>query len=266
MPFSRKTIMRAVDVLAIGNAEITALELEFALEAPGYTVQDRANAIARLLIEDPHRVYDGENTVEAIVRRAVGALISRVKRANLRGRHEEEAKILTQPIWNALRKDGFTVGEDGQLQSMMPGIVDIPAADDETHTLLDQHGLQTSKGHLDQALSCHSRGDWAAANGQIRTFVEAMLDEIALKLDPTSVQLATSENRRQRLAALSPPFLQPDLNEWDSTGKNFVNGLLKRLHANGSHPGLSDEEDSTFRLQLVLLCARLFLRRFSQFV
>jgi integrase len=46
-------------------------------------------------------------------------------------------------------------------------------------------------------------------------------------------------------------------------GGGFVNGLAKRLHPQGSHPGLSDQEDSTFRLHTVLLTARLLLERFD---
>jgi hypothetical protein len=55
----------------------------------------------------------------------------------------------------------------------------------------------------------------------------------------------------------------PTLNEWDDNGLGFVNGLVKRLHPHGSHPGLSDQDDSTFRLHTVLLTARLFLVRFD---
>jgi hypothetical protein len=62
---------------------------------------------------------------------------------------------------------------------------------------------------------------------------------------------------------LSPPFLSRDLNEWSDDGKNFINGVFKRLHPQGSHPGLSDEEDYTFRLHLVLLIPRLLLRRLN---
>lgn len=266
MPFSRKTIMRAVDALVTGNADMDGLELEFALNAPGYTVQDRVNSLTRLLIDDPNRVYAGENVAEALVRRAVEVLVLRARRANMRGLYEQEMDVRADPIWNALKRDGFTLDENEHLQPTMPPAINVPATDDEVHMLLDRFGFATSKGHLDEAVACHTRGNWAAANGQIRTFVESLLDEIAIRLDPTSAALATSENRRQRLAVLAPPFLQTDLNEWDGTGKNFTNGLLKRLHANGPHPGLSDEEDCTFRLHLVLLCGRLFLRRLQGFI
>jgi hypothetical protein len=40
-----------------------------------------------------------------------------------------------------------------------------------------------------------------------------------------------------------------------------MQAFFRRLHPAGSHPGLSDEDDSTFRLHLVLLVARNLLRR-----
>src|ERR1700737_487651 len=42
--------------------------------------------------------------------------------------------------------------------------------------------------------------------------------------------------------------LSRDINECSDHGKNVINGVFKRLHPQGSHLGLSDEEDCTFRL------------------
>lgn len=46
-------------------------------------------------------------------------------------------------------------------------------------------------------------------------------------------------------------------------GKNFLNGLFKMLHTDGSHPGVSDEDHSTFRLRLALITGCALLRRLS---
>jgi hypothetical protein len=46
-------------------------------------------------------------------------------------------------------------------------------------------------------------------------------------------------------------------------GLGFMNGLVKRLHPQGAHHGLSDESDSTVRLHMVLLTARLLLVRYD---
>jgi hypothetical protein len=88
------------------------------------------------------------------------------------------------------------------------------------------------------------------------------LDEIAVRLDSNTASLGSGNPRRTQLAAQG--FFSRSLNEWDDDGRNFVNGLFKRLSPQGSHPGLSGEADSTFRLHIVLLTARLFLSRFDE--
>lgn len=65
-----------------------------------------------------------------------------------------------------------------------------------------------------------------------------------------------SENRRAILAERG--FLSKDRNEWTADGKNYVKGLFKMLHTDGSHLGLSDEYHSTFRLRLALITGRVF--------
>ncbi len=82
-------------------------------------------------------------------------------------------------------------------------------------------------------------------------------------MDPDRHSRPLSQPRRTILASLKPPFLLRELNEWDDNGLGFFNGLIKRLHPQGSHPGLSEDEDSTFRLHIVLLTARLVLKRFA---
>jgi hypothetical protein len=122
----------------------------------------------------------------------------------------------------------------------------------------------TPLGHLDQAIAAHARGDWAAANGQSRCFLESLLDEIAYVLVRIRHEARTKGKHVERLLQnLQPPFLCVNLFEWGNQGKNLVNGVFKRLNPQGAHPGLSDEEDSTFRLHLVLLLGRVFLRRFD---
>jgi hypothetical protein len=136
----------------------------------------------------------------------------------------------------------------------------LPETDDQVHQLLKVLQFETPHGHLDQAIEAHTRGDWAAANGQLRTFIESLFDDIAFSVRPEEAQRRpTSENRRALLAEIG--FLATDRNEWTRDGKNYINGLFKMLHTEGSHPGLSDEDHCTFRLHVVLVTARTFLRR-----
>jgi hypothetical protein len=146
------------------------------------------------------------------------------------------------------------------LRRVLPVELGIAAAEDEVSRMLSQPAFRLSRGHLNQALDAHGRGDWAAANSQTRAFYEALLDDFAIAIDAATAE-RTSEARRQRLA--TEGFLRTDLNEWGSEGKNFINGLMKRLHPHGAHPGLSDEKDSTFRLHTVLLTARYLLERWE---
>jgi hypothetical protein len=160
----------------------------------------------------------------------------------------------------ALELDGYVITE-GALRRTLPANVGLPTAESETTRLLQKHGFKTAKGHLDQALDAHGRGDWAAANSQIRTYFDALLDNIAEKLDASAGSLGSGQPRRAKLGALG--FLTGHLNEWDDDGRGFINGLVRRLHPQGAHPGLSDEEDRTFRLHVVLLTGRLLLTRFD---
>ncbi len=142
------------------------------------------------------------------------------------------------------------------LPSDVPGL-DFREAESEVTSLLDRHGFADAKGHLAQAVSAFSRGEWSSANGELRNFYENYLNEIATRLGHTGS--CESKARRAYLGSCQPSFLRDDYNE-----PQFVQGLMNRMHPHGGHPGLSEEEDATFRLQTSLVTARLFLRRFDQ--
>ncbi|WP_223119830.1 hypothetical protein [Salinicola corii] len=188
---------------------------------------------------------------EATVREAVGGSVPHHTKA-------EQERFL-----RGLALDGYIVSWDDDartplLRAALPDEVDLPAADDEVHQLLRQFGFIVPLGHLDQAIDAHARGDWAAANSQIRTFLEGLTKDIALHIDrQTSAELITGENCRAWLAK------RGFLSRWACDGKNYLNGLFKMLHTDSSHPGLSDEDHSTFRLHLGLITSRTLLRRLN---
>jgi hypothetical protein len=151
------------------------------------------------------------------------------------------------------------------LISVLPIEADIPEREDELNQLLDTYGFSIPKGHLEQAISAHARGDWASANSQLRTFIESLFDCIAETLSPGISQThTTSEARRATLASPQQHFFMSELNEWLNNGGGFVQGFWRRLHSQGAHPGLSDRIDSTFRLHLVILVGHHFLKRLSE--
>lgn len=256
--FSRTTLFEAYQILNSriqyhGDFEDLMYKWEldnFAEQAAG-AIHVRLRQVFRHLKDNPDASHDGHFLIDLFVEEALR-----------RGGTSEAAMAQRDVLLRSIERDGFIIAENGILRRTLPEVIDLPAADDEVHVLLDRHHLATPKGHLDQAIRAHSEGNWAAASSQFRTFLESLFDEIALRVDPGNAPATkTGETRRQLLANLPTPFLSRDLNEWSDDGKNFVNGTFKRLHPQGSHPGLSDEEDSTFRLHLVLLTSRLFLRR-----
>lgn len=268
--FSRRTILAAVDILAsFGHTGVDRFLLEHGLENADIagSLQARANALARYLLSNPdERDQDSRNLTDTIVESLVSYAISRSTQRYTDHFDYQVFQTNYPALQRALERDGFTV-EDGLLRRALPETLDLPKADDEIHALLDTYGLNVPMGHLDQAIAAHSRGDWAAANSQFRPFIESLLDEIAARLaGPSAALPATGHPRRQWLSQMTPPFFIGALNEWTNDGKGFIEAFYRRLHPQGSHPGLSDEDDSTFRLHLVLVVARLLLRRLSQLV
>jgi hypothetical protein len=262
-PFSKPTLLAAVDLLdsRLSQARFNQLLIRLGMEDivpldTNVSVAKKAALLAKEVVKQGAKTLstlEGSVTLtEAVVREAV--------RLMSEGTEDPKQKALLR----GLEMDGYVVTwqDDGSplLRASLPESVDLPAADDEIHQLLRRFNFQVPLGHLDQAIEAHTRGDWAAANSQARTFMESMLDAIALHLDHNRASaLPSSENRRALLAEMK--FLSVQRNEWTQDGKNFINGLFKMLHSDGSHPGLSDEDHSTFRLHLVLITARAFLRR-----
>ena len=265
--FTRRTILAATDLIAdFGHSGVNRFVLQYGLENAGIegNLRDRANAVARHLLNAPDQLDDdGRNLTDTIVtdlvERAIAQCSERYSHTFDHTRFREEFPALHR----GLERDGFTV-EDGALRRALPETLDLPQADDEVHALLDSFHFVTPKGHLDQAIGAHARGDWAAANAQIRPFIESLFDEIAGRLMSGAILPAPGHQRRQALAQMNPPFFLAALNEWTGQGTGFLESFYRRLHPQGSHPGLSDEDDSTFRLHLSLLVARLMLRRLQQ--
>lgn len=266
-PFTRPTIIAANEFLAYAlrtHTQINKIVLRLGLEdevSPGNVlgIEKKVDLLGRLVISRSTEVIEtigGKLTlVEAFVRQVV----------ELADEHSQE--WIQDAFVRGLARDGYVVvwGYDRQPNSLrvaLPEEVDLPAADDEVHLLLTHFTFKTSLSHLDQAVEAHTRGDWAAANAQIRTFLEGLLDEIAHHIDPIKAPaLGSSENRRAMLASSDVGFLGVKRNEWSPDGKSFIHGLFKMLHTDGSHPGLSTEDHCTFRLHIALITARMFLRR-----
>lgn len=266
--FSHRTIFSAIDVIEINftQTEISSLFTDLGPDVyeqlpDGGSIKSRMVALKRYIDKHPLKQVDDSILENILVDHAI-RLLPRTRPA-----YPWIPPVPLLPEYERLRRslsqDGFVVTE-GELRPELPTDVGLPNAESELARLLDRHDLTTAKGHLDQALKNHAAGNWASANSQIRTFIESLFDELAVKLDNAAACKRSGLERRTHLANLSPPFFDRALNEWGDNGVGFINGLMARLHPQGSHPGLSDQEDSTFRLHIVLLVTRFFLARFDR--
>ncbi|WP_157755675.1 hypothetical protein [Neomegalonema perideroedes] len=143
----------------------------------------------------------------------------------------------------------------------LPSFAQIAQSASELEELLSKNNFITTMRHLESARKNIVQEQWEAANSQCRTFLESLTDEIANKLYPDEAATRKSGLAKRQLLA-DKGFLSREKHEFgDGNGQTFLPGLVKLLHTDGSHPGVSTHEDAIFRLQLVVVTASLFLKR-----
>jgi hypothetical protein len=259
---SQYTLIEALELVSkYSHDEIDRLLMRFGIEgvAPNSSTtykNTRVNQLIRFLLENPDEQGPlGANLAFEIIEYLIERLVESLPE------YTDALEEAHPRLVRAIERDGFVV-EGRALKPMIPprGYVVLQS---ELMDLLDRFDFTTSRGHLEQAIAAHSRGEWASANAQLRSFMESLFDEIANRLDGAA-DATTSEERRRLLVTISPPFLLSSLNEWDlAKGTGFIQGFWRRLHPQGSHPGLSDEDDSTFRLHLVQVVAHHLMKRLA---
>ncbi|WP_445957795.1 hypothetical protein [Yeosuana sp.] len=178
---------------------------------------------------------------------------------------EDKFSVKFKKLANSLKQDGFVV-KGNHIQKLLPQEIEEARTDSELISLLIKLGFDTTKGHLEQAVNNHLNSNWAGANSQFRTFIESLLIEIVKYILPENNCNSASSAINILAKTISPPFLRVDLNEVETSQckKPFVEGLWKRLHPEGNHPGLSDEEDSTFRYHITIVFAHYLLKRLEK--
>lgn len=278
--FNRMTVVAAAEVLSAwcSHADMMVLETQWGIDGRVSTSSKSARVagLAKIACDEELKVMT-ETGLISLDRALVEAVL------------KAPPYIRQLAIWAkfvaGLRFDGFEIVEtesvvpsashwggvttkkvvtlERMLPKDIPGL-DFREAENELLGLLDRSGFAVSKGHLKQAISAFQRGEWSSANGELRNFFESYLNEIAIGLGYTGG--GDSKAKRDFLGAdLQPPFLLDEYNEWNTNNQKpqYVQGLMSRMHPHGGHPGLSEEEDATFRLQISLITARLFLRRYA---
>lgn len=250
--FSRKTILEIIKALNFRTYdEVDRFSLELGIDnvISGNYLKEKETSIAKHLIANPEVL--GPNG---------SVLVIEIIEYIANNHRSSESLIERYPdLSNSLDRDGYELTDIG-VRRKLPAELPLVEQEDQLITHLDKLGFGTAKGHYEQAIAAHARGEWAATNAQLRSFVEEFFNKAQSIVCPG--QHATSIDRRIALAKAG--FFIREYNEFLFNGTGFVEGFWKRLHPEGSHPGLSEQSDSTFRLHLVILVVHYFIERLEK--
>lgn len=156
--------------------------------------------------------------------------------------------------WSALRDaiaaDGWEFDENDD--RLVPTVPSVRVTDEVTWIEVDlaRRGWTTAAGHYRQAIEAFGSGNWASANSQLRAFFEELV-----------------RNAGGIPAGAGTGHVQRAFDALQAAGRlvvgeqQFGKDLWSLLHANGSHPGLSDQDESRFRLLALTGYARYLLER-----
>lgn len=259
--FSRATITDVLNLAADwSNSQLDNFMVKYGLdhEATGSNRQNKTTNAALYLIKNPNLPgVIGDNLQFEIIEH----IINRSVQSTAIFDSSKNEFIEYPQLRRLLLRDGFVI-EDNNLIRTFDTTIDYSENENLLERLLDKHGFVTAKGHYEQARNNFNRGHWASCNSQLRSYVEEICNAIAEKV--TGQPYTDSHQARIALSQTDPPIFYKNLNEWQDNGKGYFQTFWIRLHPEGSHPGLSNEEDSVFRLNLVQISSLEILRRYDK--
>lgn len=172
----------------------------------------------------------------------------------LKAGNPDRREVEPLPWWidlcDAIAADGWEY--DTQRDRLLPTVPGIGMADEATwlEEELSRRGWIIAAEHYKQAIECFARRNWAASNSQLRSFFEDLI-----------------ANAGSQSSGSTPGTVQQSADHLDQDGRlirhesEFIKKLWNMLHARGPHPGLSDEDESRFRLLALTGYARFLLSR-----
>lgn len=186
--FSRLTLFEAVESFGFRtNASIEEFTLRFGIEEclpDSGGIEPKEVAIKRWLAEHQDAIgpLGGPLAFEVIEY----LLEQRLGRPTWSYEDRDPEELFPRLV-RALRMDGYEI-EGTSLIRIVPSEVDIQEAESRLEALLTQYDFPVAAGHLRQAREAYSRGSWASANSQLRSFVEDLFMAMALKEGCPSVE------------------------------------------------------------------------------
>ncbi len=236
MKYSDKTVAelcRALGAVIPDHAELELVFLEHGLPCDqfGGGIRPRVNGLVMTL-----RSRDGGDA-------SLTQLIEYVLQRRSAG-WEPADRLL-----HALRLDDCE-WRDGKLVPTTPEPVALAQELSQLERDLQELSLSVAAAHYRQAYESFVAGNWEAANGQVRSFVEDFFIEVGRR--------ETSNVRSDPSASLQDLRSQGFLDdaEWQ-TFKGFWQGIQDR----GPHRGLSHEQEALFRLHVATSIARYMIHK-----
>jgi hypothetical protein len=156
-----------------------------------------------------------------------------------------------EKLIRVLRLDGFD-WRDGALVPTTPEPAELAFELSALELDLHELGLNIASAHYRQAHESFLAGNWEAANGQIRSFIENVLIELGRR--------QTSKARVDPVAALQ------DLRHcsfFDNSEWQMLRGFWQSIQDNGPHHGLSNEQEALFRLHVATSIVRYAVHKTS---
>ena len=168
----------------------------------------------------------------------------------------------SEPEWvsdlrSSLLQDGYSLtSNEGQWSIDPVGAGEIPLSpqiSDLENELLDQ-GFAVAANHYGQAFTAFKDQNWEACNAAIRTTVESFLVEVAVAKAGFVVPSGQGGG--------GPAIQKLDASNMFGPGEHeYVKGFWKMSHTNGSHPGLSSEQEALFRFSAATSALTFFIHR-----
>ena len=151
----------------------------------------------------------------------------------------------------SLRADGLDLVE-GRVAPFISPSVDIAKEQGLLESRLQQYQFGVAFNHLEHAVDTAARGQWEAANGEIRNFLEALCDSIASRTYQGADSPPSQGEARKHLAKVG--FLNFKESE-------LLKALFQVLHGQGGHAGTSSSDDCYRRLLMAVAMSNYYLDR-----
>jgi hypothetical protein len=238
MLFSRRTRAALARALSyrLSHPQIGNLAYELGVEAPGDTRLECCTNLIKAL-ESPILSIDSNRVILELLHRYVAPL--------------DEASLEYLPeipgLVAALRLDGYEI----QNQKIIPTTPQPAALAPQISALeaaLQVRNLAVAARHYSQACDNLTAGNFEAANGQIRSYLENLFITLAHEASGTSFNDAGAALQHMKdRGILDPPL-------W-----NTLRGIWAVCQTNGPHHGLSDADEAVFRLHMATAVGRYIL-------